>query len=51
MQAEVVQQKIPWIIYNEALVQFQDAKERLREAEKSLAERKKKYEESQLPIG
>ena len=46
-----MEEKIPWIAYNDMQEAFKEGREKLRESEKALTERKKYYDESIVPIG
>ena len=50
LQIGVIEKKLPWIIYNDAFDALVEAKTTLRNAEESLAQRKKDFMDSQEPL-
>ena len=48
-QVQLIENKVPWVHYTEALAEFEESKKRRQTAEQALAERKQEYEDSLLP--
>lgn len=50
LQVKLIESKLPWIEYNDAMKEFTEVKDRRRQAEACLEARKKDFEESQQPL-
>ena len=51
LQAKIIEEKIPWIEYNDMQEAFLEGKKKLKESEEALTARKRQYDESVVPIG
>ena len=51
LQVKLIESKLPWIEYYDAMKEFKEVKERQRQADDCLEARKKDFEESQQPLG
>lgn len=49
-QIELIEKKLPWILYSDALGGFVEAKTKMRNAEESLAQREQDFQDSQEPL-
>ncbi|KAA6420293.1 MAG: structural maintenance of chromosomes 5 [Trebouxia sp. A1-2] len=49
-KVKLIESKLPWIEYNDAMKEFTEVKDRRRQAEACLEARKKDFEESQQPL-
>lgn len=49
-QVELIEKKLPWINYQKAFDFWKDAKNKLQNTQNSLEQRKKEYEDSQVPL-
>lgn len=50
LQVELIEKKLPWMNYTEALDVWTESKTMLQNTQKSLEQRKKEYEDSQVPL-
>ena len=51
LQVKLIESKLPWIEYNDAMKEFTEVKDRRRQADACLEARKRDFEESQQPLG
>ncbi|KAL0040483.1 hypothetical protein WJX77_008439 [Trebouxia sp. C0004] len=50
-KVKLIESKLPWIEYNDAMKEFTEVKDRRRQADACLEARKKEFQESQQPLG
>ncbi len=51
LQVKLIESKMPWIEYNDAMKEFTEVKDRRSQAEECLEARRRDFEESQQPLG
>lgn len=51
LQVKLIESKMPWIEYNDAMKEFTEVKDRRRQADECLEARRRDFEESQQPLG